>query len=97
MVKTIENPKNKVRDMAFSVSQGRKSFLLRNEKWVYIQYNEDASAGIELSDMKNDPEQFTNLARNPKYSKTVARIKKKLPKKLTEVRHNDLRIDYNTP
>lgn len=95
LVKTIDNPKKKVRKMAFSVSQGGKSFLLRHDKWAYIQYNEDASAGMELFDMKNDPQQFTNLADNPKYAKIVTCFKKKLAKKLKAVRTNDLGIDYS--
>ncbi|MCL6295785.1 sulfatase [Jejuia spongiicola] len=95
LVKTIDKPKKKVRDMAFSVSQGGKTFLLRNDKWAYIQYNEDASAGIELFDMKKDPKQFTNLAHNPKYAKVVIQFKKKLAKKLKAVRTNDLGISYS--
>ena len=63
MVKTFDNPAFKVRDMAFTVTQGGRSFLLRTKKWAYIQYNEDASAGIELFDMEKDPKQFTNIAK----------------------------------
>ncbi|WP_341216078.1 sulfatase [uncultured Wocania sp.] len=96
LIKTFDNPKKKVRDMAFCVSQGGKSFLLRHDKWAYIQYNEDASAGIELFDMENDPKQFTNLAKNPNYSKIVARFKKKLAKKIKAVRSNDLGIEYSS-
>ncbi len=95
LAKTIDKPKKKVRDMAFSVSQGGKTFLLRNDKWAYIQYNEDASAGIELFDMEKDPKQFTNLANNPKYAKVVMQFKKKLTKKLKAVRTNDLGISYS--
>lgn len=95
LVKTIRSPKKKVRDMAFSVSQGGKSFLLRTDEWAYIQYNEDASAGIELFDMQNDPKQFTNLANNPKYAKVVATFKRKLAEKLKAVRTNDLGISYS--
>jgi len=94
LVKTINNPEYKVRKEAFSVSQGGKSFLLRTDKWAYIQYNEDASAGIELFDMKKDPEQFTNLAKDPKYDKIVSSFKKKLRKKLKKVRKNDLGFKY---
>lgn len=94
LTKTLDNPKQKVRDMAFSVSQGGKTFLLRTDKWAYIQYDEDAGAGIELFDMKKDPKQYTNLAPNPKYSKIVADFKEKLRNKLAEVRNNDLGISY---
>lgn len=94
LVKTLDKPKHKVRNMAFSVSQGGKTFLLRTDDWAYIQYNEDASAGIELFDMNKDPKQYTNLAENPKYAKVVSDFQKKLQSKLEEVRTNDLGIDY---
>jgi len=92
--KTLDNPKHKVRDMAFSVTQGGKTFLLRTDKWAYIQYDEDAGSGIELFDMKKDPKQYTNLAGNPKYKKVVDEFKSKLKSKLLEVRTNDLGINY---
>ena len=94
LAKTIENPNYEVRKMAFSVSQGGKTFLLRTEKWAYIQYDEDAASGMELFDMENDPKQFTNLAGKAAYAKTVSFFQKELRKKLTEVRINDLGIDY---
>jgi iduronate 2-sulfatase len=94
LAKTLDKPKHKVRDMAFSVTQGGKTFLLRTDDWAYIQYDEDASAGIELFDMNKDPKQYTNLAKNPKYAKVVSDFQKKLRSKLKEVRTNDLGIDY---
>ncbi len=96
LAKTIENPNHEVRKMAFSVSQGGKTFLLRTEKWAYIQYDEDAKSGIELFDMENDPKQFTNLADKPAYAKTVLFFQKELKKKLIKVRTNDLGIDYHS-
>jgi len=95
LVKTIENPLHKVRDVAFSVTQGGKTFLLRDEYWAYIQYDENASAGMELFDMKKDPKQYTNLANNPDYEHIVADFRGKLKIKLQEIRTNDLGIDYN--
>lgn len=95
LVKTIDNSNFKVRDMAFSVSQGGKSFLLRTEKWAYIQYDEDATSGIELYNMENDPKQFTNLAEMSKYKDLVTLFKERLKNKLAEVRTNDLKIKYN--
>ncbi len=92
--KTLDNPDFVVRDMAFSVSQGGKSFLIRNKKWAYIQYDEDAGAGMELFNMDHDPQQFNNLAHNPMYADVVGEMKKTLQNKLKEVRNNDLGIDY---
>lgn len=95
LVKTLDNPAHQVRDMAFSVTQGGKTFLLRDENWSYIQYDEDAASGIELFDMNKDPKQFTNLAVLPEYAKVVAGFKDKLISKLKEIRTNDLEIDYD--
>jgi choline-sulfatase len=90
----LKNPNKKVRNMAFSVSQGGKTFLIRTKKWAYIQYDEDATSGIELFDMERDPQQFTNLAMLPKYSSVVKKMKGKLKNKLKKVRKNDLDIQY---
>ncbi|MHA7109295.1 sulfatase [Sunxiuqinia elliptica] len=92
LAKTLDNPEHAVRDMAFSVTQGGKSFLLRTDKWAYIQYDEDAGSGIELFDMEKDPQQFTNLAENPAYATVVDDFKEKLKHKLQEVRTNDLNL-----
>ena len=93
--KTLDNPNFEVRDMAFSVSQGGKSFLIRNKKWAYIQYDEDAGAGMELFNMEHDPQQFNNLAYNPMYAMVVREMKTLLGNKLKEVRDNDLGIEYD--
>ena len=86
----FDDPTYKVRDAAFSVAPMRQGFLLREDKWAYIQYKEDASAGIELFDTENDPKQYTNLAEMPEYAAVVKEFKAKLSAKLLEVRDNDL-------
>ena len=80
LVETFDNPNKVVRNEAFSVSQGGKTYLLRTDKWAYIQYNEDASEGIELFDMVNDPKQYTNLSDNPKYADVKSHLQKRLKK-----------------
>ncbi|RTE53163.1 DUF4976 domain-containing protein [Arenibacter aquaticus] len=94
LVNTMDNPTTKVREYAFSVTQGGKSFLIRNQKWAYIQYDEDAGAGMELFDMEHDAKQYNNLAYNPHYAKVVETMKRTLQEKLKEVRTNDLDIQY---
>ncbi|SHJ20025.1 sulfatase [Pseudozobellia thermophila] len=94
LVPTLDRPDLKVRDMAFSVSQGGRSFLLRNDGWAFIQYDEDAGAGMELYDMKKDPQQYTNLSEDPDQADTVAFFREKLKEKLAEVRQNDLGLSY---
>jgi len=46
--------------------------------------------GIELFDMENDPQQFTNLADILKYQPVVKSFRKKLGDKLATIRTNDL-------
>lgn len=96
LVPILKNPAETVRDFAFSVSQGGKSFLIRNENYAFIQYDEDGGSGMELYDMKNDPKQFTNLASDPNYQEVVKKMQAILFKKLREVRNNDLGINYNS-
>ena len=86
----LVSPNETVRQAAFSVAPMRKGFLLREERWSYIQYGEDASGGIELFDTANDPEQFHNLANVPEYLATVKRFQEDLKIKLTEIRDNKL-------
>jgi len=88
----LDNPTYSVRETAFSVAPSSKGFLLREDKWAYIQYNEDASGGIELFDMKKDPKQYTNLATSPEHQSVVEGFKAKFAAKMKAVRTNDLGI-----
>jgi len=86
----FDDPTHRVRDAAFSVAPSSKGFLLREDRWAYIQYAEDASKGIELFDMASDPNQYTNLAAKPEFASVAAGFKAKLAAKLRAVRDNDL-------
>ena len=86
----LDNPSHKVREAAFSVAPSSKGFLLREEKWAYIQYGEDAAGGIELFDVANDPKQYTNLAEKREGQQVVQGFREKLAAKLRAVRDNDL-------
>jgi len=86
----FDDPTYEVRDAAFSVAPMREGFLLREDKWAYIQYKEDASDGIELFDVENDPQQFHNLAGLPDHESQVKRLQRKLATKLRDIRDNDL-------
>jgi len=86
----LDDPQKTVRDEAFCVSPMQKGFLLRSNKWAYMQYAENASKGIELFDMEKDPKQYKNLAGDPAYAQTVADFKEKMQEKLKALRTNDL-------
>lgn len=86
----LDDPDHEVRNAAFSVAPMRKGFLLREDRWAYIQYQEDASAGIELFDTQNDPKQYANLAEDTAYAAVVTAFKEKMQRRLLDVRANDL-------
>ncbi|MDG1975569.1 MAG: sulfatase [Akkermansiaceae bacterium] len=90
--KMMTDPAKEVRSAAFSVNG--KGFLLREENWAYIAYGKDGQGGEELFDMKQDPKQFTNLAKDPQYGQTLIRFQKQMAAKLKEVRTNDLGLKY---
>ncbi len=48
-----------------------------NERWRYTEW-EAGRQGIELYDHKSDPREFTNLAKEARYAKTVLTMKKLL-------------------
>jgi len=47
---------------------------VRTERWRYTEW-ENGKDGMELYDEVNDPNEFTNLADDPKYAKVVAELK----------------------
>ena len=90
ITKMLSQPATEVREAVFSVAPMRRGFLMRTQKFAYIQYNENASKGIELFDMQKDPQQFTNQVKNPEYAAVVKRFRKMMQEKLKDIRDNDL-------
>ncbi len=86
----LDDPNHSVRTAAFSVAPSRKGFLLREDRWAYMQYGEDASRGIELYDMHEDPQQYTNLAEQAEFKPVVEQFRTKMAEKLKAIRDNDL-------
>lgn len=76
LVTARENP----RDTAYTLT--RNGHLLRTEDWAYMRYNDGSEL---LYDMKNDPKQFTNLAKDPSAALTLARMRGLLDTKLTAI------------
>src|SRR5690625_250982 len=97
LVDVLDNPDYAVRDFAFAIHRYRGNFayLIRSDKWAYIQYDEDGASGMQLFDMEVDPKQHNNLAHNPLYSDIVDLHRELLVEKLQEVRDNDLGISYS--
>ena len=92
----LDDPRHEVREEAFSVAPMRKGFLLRDKRWAYIQYGENATGGRELFDMAEDPGQFHNLAEEPSHAGKARAFQQRVAAKLEALRTNDLGIDYQT-
>ena len=90
--KMLDDPEVEVRDAAFSVN-GR-GFLLRTQRWAYIQYGRDGKRGAELFDMDSDPKQYNNLVDSPNHAEIVSRFRKALDAKMESVFANDLGLEY---
>lgn len=88
----FDNPKHEVREAAFSVNG--KGFLLREHDWAYIAYGKNGMGDEELFDMKKDPKQYTNLAKDPAHARVIARFRREMAAKLAEIRSNDLGLKY---
>jgi uncharacterized sulfatase len=81
----LENPK--ARWLVPAVTQqvrneGGKAIMgysVRTEHWRYTEWDGGA-AGSELYDHLNDPHEFLNLAKDPRYAKSVADMKKLMPR-----------------
>ena len=74
----LKNPTTKEwsKDLAFSISRsGGES--IRTSKWRFTHWGFGAK-GEELYDLKNDPNEFTNLARDPNYSGRLNQLKARL-------------------
>ena len=80
----LENPKahwlipaitQQVRDVGGKTIMG---YSVRTERWRYTEWDGGA-AGVELYDQLADPQEYQNLAKDPKFAKTVSEQKKLLP------------------
>jgi uncharacterized sulfatase len=53
-------------------------YSVRTERWRYTEWDGGA-AGAELYDQLSDPQEYQNLARDQRFAKTVADLKKLIP------------------
>ena len=56
---------------------GKGNHAVRTERWRYIRYND---GGEELYDHDADPNEWNNLAKDPKYTGTIKKLAELLPK-----------------
>ncbi|MBX2853281.1 MAG: sulfatase [Phycisphaeraceae bacterium] len=76
LVTAKDNPRQTVYTMS------NRGHLLRSEGWAYMRYKDGSE---ELYDMKNDPKQFTNMAKDPASSKVLDRMRDVLDERLKQI------------
>lgn len=77
------------KEFAFTISRsGGES--IRTENWRFTQWGFGAK-GEELYDLKNDPEEFTNLAKNAQYADQLTQLKERLNAKRLAVGYDPKR------
>ncbi len=87
----LKNPstKNWKKELAFTISRsGGES--TRTRDWRFTQWG-FGRKGEELYDRKNDPGEFTNLAKDPKYADQLAQLKARLEARRVEVGYDPKR------
>ncbi len=77
LAKLIHNPDKKWAHPALSF-YGKGNIAIRDKQFRLIKY-EDSS--IELYDMKNDPNEWYNLAKDKEFRKTIQELMKYIPRK----------------
>ena len=80
LVPILKDTQAEVKEMALSILRG--SHGMRTDRWAYMRYTDGSE---ELYDMKNDPEQFTNLAPSTEHQDQMERQRKLLEKRLKEI------------
>ena len=75
LVRLMEDPDTDWRDAILTVYP-RGGNTLRSDRYRYIHY-EDGSE--EFYDHASDPNEWTNLAENPEYTKSIERLRTQLP------------------
>ena len=58
-------------------TMGKGNHSIRTERWRYIHYND---GGEELYDHNTDPNEWHNLAKDPKYADRIKKLSEWLPK-----------------
>ncbi len=77
LVPLLKNPDAKWEKPALT-TWGRGNYALRTDRWRYIRYFDGSE---ELYDHQNDPDEWTNLAKIPKYAEIKVTFAKYLPAK----------------
>ncbi|MEM7387447.1 MAG: sulfatase-like hydrolase/transferase, partial [Verrucomicrobiota bacterium] len=72
----LANPESAVDRNVFLPHMNPGEYAIINRDWRYIRYGED---GEELYRLREDPHEWNNLASDPAYEETMARLRKAAP------------------
>ncbi len=78
MVPILEDPKAQIKSVARTMAyhSGILGRSVRDARWRYTEW--DGPDQAELYDHENDPNEFTNLAKDPQHAETVKRLRELL-------------------
>lgn len=76
LVPLIQNPDQEWQEYTHTTF-GRGNHTISTPRWQYIHYFDGTA---ELYDLERDPDEFVNLAEDPKYAEVRARLDQYLPK-----------------
>ena len=84
-VAVLKDAKAEIRPDSLSI-KSRSGYGLRGDRFAYMRYGKgkNGEAQEELYDMVKDPDQFTNQARNPEYSKALDDMRGRMDARLKE-------------
>jgi uncharacterized sulfatase len=76
LVPLLNDPNRTGKELAYTVvTRGRiLGRSIRTDRWRYTEWD-GGTEGVELYDHRNDPGEYHNLARDPRYAATVAQLK----------------------
>jgi iduronate 2-sulfatase len=77
LVPQLQRPDSLRNRPAFSVLRHGKTWgkAVNTEDWRYTEWGDAANKGAELYDLRSDPKEYHNLAQDPKFADTRAKLK----------------------
>lgn len=85
LVPILKDENHMIRENALILERSGKGGSIRSKKWQYFKYT-IKGGGEELYDMEKDPEQYTNLVKNPEYVSVLKEYRQKFQERMSQVK-----------